>query len=403
MDATYLARDPVTTADGALLGYRLAVRRLGSGPDERPSSPALPASLARSGFYGQGVEGVAGSGFGFVSVDPTLMDREALSQLSPQHTILGLTAESAAARPGAALKPLAQAGFQIAADFGLIDPHELTALLPQLSVLRIDASRIGSAAAATAARSLRRPGLRLLARTRAHGTEREALVAAGFDLFEGLPRFTASRDAHASSPQLLRMLKLLKDDADSSAIVDELKRQPRLSVATLRAANASANARRNIASLQDALAMMGRDRLARLVQMLVFAGDDGTGIHNNVLLQLAVARAKLAEDVAGAERQMEPAERRVAFVLGLLSLIDLVMGVPLRDVVDELGYTSPLREALLHREGRLGLLLELTEKIELGDDESVAALLHEFPSLRGEDLLKLQVGALAWLKRSGVS
>jgi EAL and modified HD-GYP domain-containing signal transduction protein len=105
----------------------------------------------------------------------------------------------------------------------------------------------------------------------------ESARALGFDLFEGYHFLGRARSPQSSSSgnaaALLKMLRLLKEDADSHAVVDELKRQPALAVATLRAANASSlsRSRQSISSLPDALAMLGRNRLARLVQMPTWA------------------------------------------------------------------------------------------------------------------------------------
>jgi c-di-GMP-related signal transduction protein len=109
------------------------------------------------------------------------------------------------------------------------------------------------------------------------------------------------------------------------------------------------------------------------------------------------------EDLAERDPDAVAQEKRSAFVVGLFSLIESALGLSLVDVLHELQYGSPVKEALLHREGRLGVLLELVEKLELGDDAAVAGILPELPSITGLDLIRIQFAALAWLGESGVS
>lgn len=50
---------------------------------------------------------------------------------------------------------------------------------------------------------------------------------------------------------------------------------------------------------------------------------------------------------------------RSGFMTGLLSLIDVLLGTPMKEVVEQLNLTDDVRQALLAHEGSLGLLLSL--------------------------------------------
>jgi EAL and modified HD-GYP domain-containing signal transduction protein len=408
MDTLYLTREPVVNAQESLIGYDLHVHVADDPPGQ--GSPDLgSASLVATGFYGGGVETAIGSCFGFVNIDRDLLFAPAVESLPRDAVVLSLSAELEPEREVLLrVRALREKGYSFALSDYRGDPFRLEPLLDQMAVVQVDFSCASSAFLHSLQSEVRRPGVRLMASEVQTPEEFERARALGFDLFEGYHFLGRARSPQSSSSgnaaALLKMLRLLKEDADSHAVVDELKRQPALAVATLRAANASSlsRSRQSISSLPDALAMLGRNRLARLVQMLVFAGSSTADLGHNPLLQVVVTRAKLMEDLAERDPDAVAQEKRSAFVVGLFSLIESALGLSLVDVLHELQYGSPVKEALLHREGRLGVLLELVEKLELGDDAAVAGILPELPSITGLDLIRIQFAALAWLGESGV-
>jgi EAL and modified HD-GYP domain-containing signal transduction protein len=354
-----------------------------------------------------GLENTVGSCFGFMRIDRELLFDDLIESVLAEDVVFELPEEIEPERDVLfRVRDLRDKGYSFALSGYRGNSYYLEPLLDQMALVQVSMSEASDAFLQALGNEVRRPGVRLMARQVETIADYDRARASGFDLFQGY-HFLKPEPvlrARPSAAALLKMLKLLRDDADSPAIVDELKRQPALSVATLRAVNASSNAlmRRTIASLSDAVAMLGRDRLTRLVQMLIFVGDSNLDIGHNPLLQVAVARAKLIEDIAVQDPGTTSGERHASFVTGLLSLIEKALGLPLAQILDELQYEAPLTDALLRREGRLGILLELAEKIEQGDDAAVADLLTELPALAGEELVRIQIGTFAWLRQSGV-
>lgn len=64
----------------------------------------------------------------------------------------------------------------------------------------------------------------------------------------------------------------------------------------------------------------------------------------------------------------------LAFMTGMLSLIDVLMLQPMKEILEQLGLADAVCKALLSREGDLGKLLSMIELLERGDFVAIAPL-----------------------------
>ncbi|MDO8812728.1 MAG: EAL domain-containing protein, partial [Gallionella sp.] len=85
-----------------------------------------------------------------------------------------------------------------------------------------------------------------------------------------------------------------------------------------------------------------------------------------------------------------------AFMVGMLSLLDVLMDEPLHDIVARMSLQEEIEAALLHRSGDLGDLLALCGDIESCDAAAVQRRLHSRPGLNADTLNGAQLQALGW-------
>ena len=115
------------------------------------------------------------------------------------------------------------------------------------------------------------------------------------------------------------------------------------------------------------------------------------------LKQLAAARGKLMEQFAAREEGTQGAFKDLAFMTGILSLMDVLLEMPLADVLKELNVPVPVEAALMRHEGPLGNLLQLTEQLEHDDSDGIAQSLRKLGgSVAQGDLMALQLAAYRW-------
>ena len=112
------------------------------------------------------------------------------------------------------------------------------------------------------------------------------------------------------------------------------------------------------------------------------------------MLQVA-NRARLMELVAKKMDNYQPNFSEQAFMVGMLSLADVVMQTPLEEVLNEIGLTDDIKNAVLMHEGLLGELLLLAEEIEKGDFGAAELEIDKLGISVG-DLLTIQLETMQW-------
>ena len=90
-------------------------------------------------------------------------------------------------------------------------------------------------------------------------------------------------------------------------------------------------------------------------------------------------------------------------MVGILSLLDVVLGVDMQEIVDKLGIPEDMSQALLAREGRLGQTLKLIEANEEGEVKNIQSILKELEFLNLTELSNLELETLGWVNRIGES
>ncbi|MES2259710.1 MAG: HDOD domain-containing protein [Pseudomonadota bacterium] len=199
--------------------------------------------------------------------------------------------------------------------------------------------------------------------------------AAGLHWFSGdhamHPQPEAPGNDGTSRKRLLALLGMLARDADSRELETLLKQDPALSYHLLKVVNSAAFAPSSpIHSFGQAINVLGRRQLQRWLQLLLYARKQEDGIAN-ALLPLAAVRAAQMEALAKA-RGFDRDQQDMAFVAGVFSLLDILLGMPMTEIVSALSLDLDVVMALLDRAGTMGDMLKLVEH-----DVLDASVLHD--------------------------
>lgn len=206
----------------------------------------------------------------------------------------------------------------------------------------------------------------------------------------------------ASRITLMQLLTLVAQDADTHEIEEALKKEPKLSYNLLRLVNSvSMGASTKIASFGQAITLLGRRQLQRWLQLLLYTNPESSS-RTNPLMRQAALRGRLMEHLcAGDSGGSSPSELQDrAFMTGVLSLIDVLLGLPMPDILASVSLADEVQEALLKREGVFGALLNVVTSLEQCSADKTAALLDE-ADLKPGTLLHAQIAALDWASNIG--
>jgi EAL and modified HD-GYP domain-containing signal transduction protein len=149
-----------------------------------------------------------------------------------------------------------------------------------------------------------------------------------------------------------------------------------------------------IQTLAQAILVLGRRQMQRWLQLLLFA-QYSRGDFPSPLLTLSSTRGRLMEMLAES-LACDKATREEAFMVGMFSLLDALLGEPLPALLDELALSDEIRLAILRQEGRLGALLRLIIAMEQDEGDEVDEVIADHPELAHVNLMNLQIEAMLW-------
>jgi EAL and modified HD-GYP domain-containing signal transduction protein len=411
----YLGRQPVLDRHQALFGYELLFRSTPVG--QANIGEALNATAAVIAHAAQlGLARAIGDATCFLNVDAAVLASDIYAFLPRERTVLEIAAsvtpdDAVLAR----LAELAGHGFSFALDgiggsdgnnsagAGAGDAARLQRLLPLARFVKLDLRATARPALAAQVAYLHGMHKTVVADKVETHEEYQACLDLGADYFQGYyfarPSVLGGRKLSPSQIAVLEMMKLVTSDVDNADIGRAVKRDVTVAMNLLRLVNTPAvGARQRIDSVSQALLVLGRRQLQRWLQIMLYA-EPGTQGHNQTpLLMLATTRGRLMELLA---QRLRPGQRylgEIAFTVGIMSLMDVLFGIPMADIVEQIPVSDEITNALLRRTGFFGELLKLAECIEQPDsqdDDDVLPTLRGL-SISGDDMIELEMAAFQW-------
>jgi EAL and modified HD-GYP domain-containing signal transduction protein len=291
-------------------------------------------------------------------------------------------------------------GFQIALDDHVYSPDH-AAFYKFVDIIKVDLMETDPEELPRIAAELRKYPVRLLAERVETVEQFNQCVKYGFSLFQGYfferPVVLNKKRIDPSGLAMMKLLKQLNADWDINEVEDTFRENPTLTFNLLKLVNSVMfGMREKIKNLRHAIMMLGINHLRRWVQLALFAGKDERGL-NSPLLEMAAVRGRLMEILtmrrSGLPRTSDVVE--AAFMAGILSLLDVLFETDMEEVVSSLNLSDEVAAALLRREGPLGQLLLLTEKLEKTDFVAVQDILEQ-SGITFEQLLSAQLDAFNW-------
>lgn len=366
----HLSRQPIFDRDERVVAY--AVLHHDVHDVASPARPADPYASAERVLLADGlehgIEQIADGRPALLKVSGRMLEGEAVAALDPRRVAFELHASAVAeASVRLACERLAAAGFTLALDQFTYTPAT-AAVLPSIRIVKVDVRGRDTPELALLADRVRPHRARLLAEHAEHRGVKERCVELGFDLFQGYrfaqPETPSRRELPIQHVQTFKLLKDLRDpDLPESVIEESFRRDVALSYKLLRMVNAASMGGRGIWSIGHAVRLLGREPLYRwLTQLLLSSAADG-GVKQEVAYT-SLLRGRLCELLA-VSAGMRPASGPL-FLVGVFSLLDLMLGAPMAELVARLDVDEEVAAALVSREGFFGAVLGLVEAYEAG-------------------------------------
>ncbi len=396
-DINFIVREPLLDPKQRVIGYELSWQLTQPGA-EKPTDEELEALV---GFVAEQLvdedeNWLLRDKVLFLDAVPALLSTDALHAMPPEYTVLTLTGRDMA-NPDtlAAVRALRAGGIGISlrgADLNKFDKN----LLPDISYIEVRFSGADVAAQAKMYAALKQSSVRMVGRPVTTWQDFDACALLGLDAFVGKLHLTPRpgnpvKGLNPAQTIILQLMQMVKENADVQKLEAVLKRDAALSYKLLRFINSAGfGLGREIQSLRQALALLGYAPLYRWLTLLLATAS--TSGYSPVLMETAVVRGRLTELLG--LKGLPKGEAENLFVAGMFSLLDRLLGLPMKEVLATIQLPDDVVEALISRGGSYGPYLALAEACELNSAlvGALASKLHVSPT----EVNKAHLSALAW-------
>ncbi|MFO7541362.1 MAG: HDOD domain-containing protein [Thiobacillus sp.] len=196
-----------------------------------------------------------------------------------------------------------------------------------------------------------------------------------------------------SRTKVLDLMNRVRTGVELPELAEQFRHDPTLSVRLLRYVNSPGMGLLNkVGGIQQALVVMGRDKLYRWLTMILFIGGQAQEL-DYALLENAMVRGRMAEQLAGHEL---PAKARdEIFVAGLFSLLDVVMHMSMEQVLKQVRLPADITDAIVKKRGPYAPYLAVAIACEQNDQTHLDALAKQINQTPGE-INAAHMDALLW-------
>ncbi len=401
--ASYVSRQPVFTMQSKLFGYDLAFRSPPTAGGEGPSAASEALRLADA-LLVVGLDVLANQRRAFVTLSLDALMQGVATLLPPDRAIIGVSADVAGSEGALkACQDLKARGFALAVRDCVL-AEGMSPFVPLADYVSLDGESLVRMEVRDAIHQ-RLAGRRPVFMATAVDTQEchRQVRNAGIDLYQGacFGRVDAQSTKGMSPQQMacLQLLQALNDpNLSMNTLEDIIKRDTMLSFRLLRAVGAAgttgpANAPA-VNSIRLALVLLGQETVRRWASLwAVNALADSQDAAQAELVTASVARARCCE-------LLDTSRETDGFLLGLCSLLDVLLGQPLGELLKQLPLSGPTREALSGGSNARRDLLECVVAYERGQWE----VCEQAGRRAGVDLAQLPAiykDAYAWASSQG--
>lgn len=394
----YVARQPILDMQGRVHGYDLLFRTAPEVVLRRDAELAVQTMLDNEVIFG--LERLTNGLPAFITCTAEALTANTVLVLSPGKTVLGVPANlEPDAKLVDACRTLKARGFRLALDdFACSDkPHPL---LTQADYVRMDFTRFREVERRQLCKEASESVMLVAQKVVTHEDQRKA-CALGFTLFQGdyfcHPVLLKKRKVPANGRSHFEIVReLYHDPIDIRRVGQLVRRDAALTYRLLRLVNSPIySIYQEVRSIEGAITVLGESTFRRVVSLAVLSELNGD--QPSAILHAALVRARFCE-LAARKFGLDADEQ---YLLGMLSLLPAMLGVPMEEIVPILPLRGQICEALAGTANPERKLLGWLEFNEHADWESCDRIVSTF-SLDSNQLVECYVAAVSWAEQPSI-
>ncbi|WP_457641766.1 EAL and HDOD domain-containing protein [Persephonella sp.] len=394
MGEIFIGRQPILNAKNEIFGYELLFRNSEENYAIIKDNIEATARVILNLLIYMDFREVIGSKKGFINVNPDMLEGNFIELLPPKHTVFEISNITKIDEYLiSTCKNLKDKGYEIALD-GLVYCDLISPFFDYIDYVKITAKNAYEENdLAETVRFLKKFDLKLIAQK--VETEEDYLIARelDFDYFQGFyfgkPAIYKDKQISSFKLTLIKLLRSAITHEDISKIEDIFKGNPDLGYKLLKFVNSPFfYLRQDIRSIKQALSLLGYQNLQKWVLLQIFSLD-WTDVKSNPLLERAVIRGRMLEVLTEKSKAKEDTHEK-AFITGMLSLMDIILGKPKDKILSELKIDKEIKDAILNYKGILGAILKAIILLEKNEIKKIKVAIN-YTGLGIEDILTAEI------------
>ncbi len=381
MVKVFVARQPILDREGRIEAYELLFR---SGFEEKASisdGMIATAKVVESLISSFGLKRIIMDKKGFINVDERT-DILSIADVLPSDRIgfeileTSLLSEDFLKR----LTILKDMGYELSLDdfeyFEKFDPYLDLVDNVKIDVLEKSEEEIGELLS-----KVNRHSVRTVAEKVEDYETYELCLRLGFDLFQGFffqkPQIVATKTVEPSYAALIKLYNLTASEADVREIENVFRKFSELAVKLIQLINSAYfSLRQPVKSIKHAILMLGYKNMLKWILLLMYSLKE-ENLGSDPLFEEASIRGFFMEELAKRVTKDKDVVEG-AFITGVLSLIDVLLGIPKEKVIPQMALDEIVKRALLEGKGVLGNLLAFVERAQRGNFGGLDQILEDY-------------------------
>lgn len=386
----FIARQPIFDRKLRVIGYELLFRgddaRVNPGGARVLDPVAATATVVLNSLTEIGLDRIVGPHVAWINLPRGFLLGGLASALPARATCFEVLEDEVIDDDFVeAIRELKQQGYMIALD-DFAYGEDISKLVPLADVIKLDYLQHGAEGLARQMELLKGFRGRLLAEKVETREVHAYCTAIGFDLFQGFfyrkPELMSRRRIELNRGSVIRVIGALQNPMLEMDEIEQLvARDVPLSLRLLRYINSAFfGLAYEVASIRQALIMLGVENVRRWATLTLVGSLEGKPSELTVAALVRARFCELSADALGLDSAQ-------LFTLGLFSLIDAMLDLPLEGILAELPFPAVMQDALLHHAGPMGELVEAVAAMEDGHFGDAKTLIDDAGSQYVEALM----------------
>lgn len=382
----YVARQVILDTEQNIFGYELLFRDTEQQSISIENDLLATTQVLLNTMNSIGVQKMIGDKWAFVNVNEKVLQQRVYETLDRDRFVLEILENTVVSSELIQqIKALREQGYTFALDDFIFNEEMLERfqpLFPFISVLKIDLTGNSLMTLKGHLEDLKNYDMKFLAEKVETREDFVACKEIGFDYFQGYffskPEVMKGERIQNDYLSLLKLIHSVRSKVENDEVESIFNRYPDVSLNLLRFMNSSEYGwRTKINSVRHAIDKIGRKKLTRWLMMMFYTNPNATDRMFTPLLELALQRARLMENVSKLHLSQDEEQADKAFYTGILSLVDVIFQVAMPKVLEELSVDSDIVKAIQHRAGVLGKMLALVQAIEVNNLNNLTHTMNE--------------------------